>query len=199
MFTKKRFVAVFCAVGVGATLLLAAPATASDGAGRLSSAANSVSHQADGLPEVELPATMTDEEMQSLLASADGTLTFSSGGVSARAAGDRCLIFPGDMWKRKSGSVYNTAQSGPSPDWETARVALSRRSWRATYIRTADKAGPRWPDRSTATAPEIWNRSLSSTCARAPERTRFRSSALGPAPIRAGKARSELTRRALFP
>lgn len=115
MFTKKRFVAVFCAVGVGATLLLAAPATASDGAGRLSSAANSVSHQADGLPEVELPATMTDEEMQSLLASADGTLTFSSGGVSARAAGDRCLIFPGDMWKRKSGSVYKYGTVGSKP------------------------------------------------------------------------------------
>lgn len=65
---------------------------------------------------VELPAEMTDTELQSLLAANDRTLNFTSeSGISARAGGDYCLIFPGNMWSRTSGNIYKYGTVGSKP------------------------------------------------------------------------------------
>ncbi|MEE6388620.1 hypothetical protein V3G71_07195 [Microbacterium paraoxydans] len=74
------------------------------------------SADADATATLELPAEMTDAELQSLLDANDNTLNFTSTtGVSARAGGDYCLIFPGNMWNRKSGNIYKYGTVGSKP------------------------------------------------------------------------------------
>lgn len=65
---------------------------------------------------VSLPPEMTDAELQALLQSSDASLDFrADGDVSARAGGDHCLIFPGNMWSRSSGKVYKYGTVGSKP------------------------------------------------------------------------------------
>lgn len=86
------------------------------GSGMAHAATSEPSAAPDTPTTVEMPAEMPDTEIQSLLAANDNTLNFtSSTEISARAGGDYCLIFPGNMWNRASGNIYKYGTVGSKP------------------------------------------------------------------------------------
>lgn len=104
---KKKVIGAIGAVVVAALL---------SGSGVAHAAAPELPGDPDTTTTVELPANMTDTELQSLLTANDNTLNFAStAGISARAGGDYCLIFPGNMWSRVSGNIYKYGTVGSKP------------------------------------------------------------------------------------